>query len=340
MEEAEQLLSQSVEEKTMEEEEEIVESLLERMNNSVAIVEWCNGDWASLLRTLKGEAKVTEQSRATDGKEGYVEILLNAGECIGRLKARLKRIQRKLDTKRRTPFDSVAAVSSQHVAESLSNSGLQISLPKLQLQTFDGNLQQWQEFWDIFNASVHQQQSLPTVAKFSYLKSILKGTAAVAISGISVNNENYDVALRLLRERFGRPEKIIELLYSKLQVIPRCSNKLMDIKHTGDSIEKILRQLEAQNEPINLQRMLIQQLLAKFPADFLNPKSQQLHGQWKTCRKVIVCQINIQENVSRFVTSTNVHGKGQGEHDHVDKVKGYHEYHIDNTTKILCRGVQ
>ena len=72
MEEAEQLLSQSVEEKTMEGEEEIVESLVERMNNSVAIVERCNGDWASLLRTLKGEAKVTEeeeQSRAADGKE-------------------------------------------------------------------------------------------------------------------------------------------------------------------------------------------------------------------------------------------------------------------------------
>ena len=198
-----------------------------------------------------------------------------------------------MDTKRRTPFDSVAAVSSQHVAESLSNSGLQISLPKLQLQTFDGNLQQWQEFWDIFNASVHQQQSLPPVAKFSYLKSILKGTAAMAISGISVNNENYDVALRLLRERFGRPEKIIELLYSKLQVIPRCSNKLMDIKHTGDSIEKILRQLEAQNEPINSQRMLIQQLLAKFPADFLLKleQSKEPTTPWtmENLRKVIVC---------------------------------------------------
>ena len=40
-------------------------------------------------------------------------------------------------------------------------------------------------------------------------------------------------------------------------------------------------------------------------------------------RKVIICQVNIQENVSHFV-STNVHGKGRCEHDHVNKVKGYH----------------
>ena len=113
----------------------------------------------------------------------------------------------------------------------------------------------------------------------------------------------------------------------------------MDIKHTCDSIEKVLRQLEAQNEPINLQRMLIQQLLAKFPADFLLKleQSKEPTTPWtmENLRKVIVCQIDIQENVSRFVTSTNVHGKGQGEHDHVDKVKGYREYHTDNTHEQL-----
>ena len=64
--------------------------------------------------------------------------------------------------------------TNQPVAGGLSNGGLQVSLPKLQLQTFDGNLQQWRE---IFDAAVHQQQGLPPVAKFSYLKSILKGTA-------------------------------------------------------------------------------------------------------------------------------------------------------------------
>ena len=90
---AEQLLLQSVNGKMMEEEEEIVEDLVERMNNNVSVVEHCINDWANLLRTLKGEAQVTEedeQSRTADGKEGYVEILLNSGKCIGQLKSRLK----------------------------------------------------------------------------------------------------------------------------------------------------------------------------------------------------------------------------------------------------------
>jgi len=81
---AEQLLSLPVEEKTMEEEEEVIEDLVERMNNNISVVERCINDWMTLLWSLKEEAKVTEeeeQSRAADGKEGYVEILLNSGEC-------------------------------------------------------------------------------------------------------------------------------------------------------------------------------------------------------------------------------------------------------------------
>jgi len=43
------------------------------------------------------------------------------------------------------------------------------------------------------------------------VRSVLKGTAAMTISGIAVNDDNYDLALKLLRERFGRPEKIVEM---------------------------------------------------------------------------------------------------------------------------------
>ena len=45
---------------------------------------------------------------------------------------------------------------------------LRVNLPKLQLPVFDDNLQQWQEFWDIYKATIHEQQTMPAVSKFSY----------------------------------------------------------------------------------------------------------------------------------------------------------------------------
>ena len=60
-----------------------------------------------------------------------------------------------------------------------------VSLPKIQLPTFNGGLQRWQGFWDIFHSSV-DEQALPKVMKFNYLKGTLRGAAATAIEGIPV----------------------------------------------------------------------------------------------------------------------------------------------------------
>ena len=57
IEEAERLLAQSLEGKTMEEEEESIEGLIERMNNNVSVVKRCNDDWASLLKTAGAEGR-------------------------------------------------------------------------------------------------------------------------------------------------------------------------------------------------------------------------------------------------------------------------------------------
>ena len=46
---------------------------------------------------------------------------------------------------------------------------LRVNLSKLQLPVFDGNLQQWQEFWDIYKATIHEQQTMPAVSKLNYL---------------------------------------------------------------------------------------------------------------------------------------------------------------------------
>ena len=129
-------------------------------------------------------------------------------------------------------------------------------------------MQQWPEFWDMFKTSI-DEQGLPKVSKFNYLKSVLKGTAATVISGLSISNDNYDLAIALLKERFGRSEVIVESLYAKLQSLPRSQNKFTEIQRTYDCIEKLLRHLEAQGESLNNQRMLIQLVLHKFPTEII-----------------------------------------------------------------------
>ena len=100
MEEASAILSSPVEEKMIEELEFQVEEIIKRVNTSVSPIERCNRDWANLLRDVKGEEKVKEEKefeRAADGKDGYIEALLDAGDVVARLEARLRQIMRKIE---------------------------------------------------------------------------------------------------------------------------------------------------------------------------------------------------------------------------------------------------
>ena len=83
------------------------------------------------------------------------------------------------------------------------------------------------------------KQNIPKVSKFSYLKGALRGSAFVAISGISVTEYNYDTAITLLKEKFGSKGSIIETLYAKLHHLPTSSGKFNDIKHTHNSVERL-----------------------------------------------------------------------------------------------------
>ena len=57
-------------------------------------------------------------------------------------------------------------------------------------------------FLNGLNSEMHLNQ--PFIDKFNYLKAQLKGTASEAISGLELTQENYNIAINLLKERYGK----------------------------------------------------------------------------------------------------------------------------------------
>ena len=92
---------------------------------------------------------------------------------------------------------------------STTSAPVEAKLPKLTLPEFGGEVQEWLPFWEQFSAVVHEKEDLPVVTKFSYLRSLLTGEAKKAIAGLSLTASSYTTACDILKERFGRTEKII-----------------------------------------------------------------------------------------------------------------------------------
>ncbi|CAG2200378.1 unnamed protein product [Mytilus edulis] len=139
-----------------------------------------------------------------------------------------------------------------------------VKLPKLEIMGYNGDKQKFKEFWDQFEVTVHKNTKLSNVEKFSYLKSKLHGTAQSAISGLQLSNENYDVAIDILKDRFGDIQNAVNAHYVELINLSCASNRTSELRFLYDKIERNLRSLEALNQNID-QDVFISMITTKLP---------------------------------------------------------------------------
>ena len=125
-----------------------------------------------------------------------------------------------------------------------------MKLPTLQIPTFSGNPLKRTAFWDAFNAAVHENASLSAVEKFTYLRGRLTGEALSSLSGVPLTNDNYLVALDLLKERFGDVQTIVDAHYVALINLPAASTESSSLRTLYDTMEQQFRSLEALGQDI------------------------------------------------------------------------------------------
>ena len=97
------------------------------------------------------------------------------------------------------------------------------------------------EFWDSFEGSIHNNKGLSDRDKFDHLKGLLDGLATLAVIGFTLTSANYEAVIKMLQERFGRPEEISQAHYDGMMQlksvvddrgIPKKESSLMKWRHT------------------------------------------------------------------------------------------------------------
>ena len=165
-----------------------------------------------------------------------------------------------------------------HEDDRLSNAGSTASadlssvrLPKLELPRFDGTITKWQQFWDNFSAVV-DSTDLADIRKFTYLQSLLDGEASRTIAGLALTSKNYPVACKLLKERFGRRERIV---FAHLQGLlsmgvggQERSAPTYELRKLQEELLTHIRSLEVYNiQGENYGVVLTPVILSRLPAD-------------------------------------------------------------------------
>ena len=144
------------------------------------------------------------------------------------------------------PDDSISVAAAGSASSQFSSKPH--SLPKINLPTFSGAFMEWVSY-EQFNAIVHNSD-IPSVSKFVYLQSVLKGEAKAVIQGLSLTEEHYLIARDLLEQRYGRKEKLIfahiqELL--NIQIPSNVKSKVTPLWELQDKLLTNIRCLEKLN---------------------------------------------------------------------------------------------
>jgi len=117
--------------------------------------------------------------------------------------------------------DKASNTSAHNASQISSSSGHRNQLAPIPLPSFDGNIQEWSSFFDIFRAIVHEGNDYSDAQKFYYLRSCLQGQALDLVRSIPINDGNYSVVVERHKQRYDNPSLVIQSHIRSLLECPR-----------------------------------------------------------------------------------------------------------------------
>ena len=178
-----------------------------------------------------------EQGIATDDLEAEITNTEEYKERVITMRSRAQRVIQ--------ASDSVS--SPRRFAGERTPTQNSVKLPKLTIQKFCGDVSLWRDFWNQFETAIHKNETLSKTERFIYLKSYLTGAAAKTVAGLMLTERNYDHALELLRDRYGRKDIVVNMHMTKLlnlTPVKRASD-VVALRELYDECEIQIRSLES-----------------------------------------------------------------------------------------------
>ena len=253
--------------KQAEEDRFIAWRLIERMLASITFddcdMEELRDQRESLVRANKRLEENTTKVELRQKKAGVpVEERLDTVERHEMQAMKVSSVLRKIEKKLKSDM------STPNTDANIRYTG--IRLPKMELKTFDGNVRRWHEFWESFEHGVHNNASLHDHQKLQYLKNCLRGAAFVTISDLDMKGDHYDVAVRLLKERYGHKTVLRKSHLDGLESLPAVSNSydLQKLKRFYDELECHVKALAAIGvQSVEYATTMVPKIISKLPME-------------------------------------------------------------------------
>ncbi|XP_065087240.1 uncharacterized protein LOC135708973 [Ochlerotatus camptorhynchus] len=133
---------------------------------------------------------------------------------------------------------------------------------QIKLQSFNGEIDEWLSFGDLFTSLIHWKTDLPEVEKLHYLKGCLQGEPKTLIDSLQVTAANYQVAWAKLLKRCNNSKQLKKRQIQSLLKLPILSKESVNELHSlVEGFEKIVQTLDQIVQPVDYKDLLLVNLL-------------------------------------------------------------------------------
>ncbi|XP_055585373.1 uncharacterized protein LOC129738208 [Uranotaenia lowii] len=148
---------------------------------------------------------------------------------------------------------------SIHVSDHSHSGGFDhVRLPQIKLQWFNGNIDEWLGFRDLFISLIHNKQDLPEVEKFHYLKGCLQGEPKSLIDPLQITRANYIVAWDMLLKRYNNSKQLKKRQVQSLFKLPSLTKEsVCELLQLLEGFERIVNTLDQVLEPTDYKDLLL-----------------------------------------------------------------------------------
>ncbi|VDL81318.1 unnamed protein product [Nippostrongylus brasiliensis] len=137
-----------------------------------------------------------------------------------------------------------------------------VQLAPLPIPKFSGKVWEWENFWSIFDYSVHSR-NIADIHKMNYLTEALQGEARRAVQQFQVSGSSYMMAIDHLKRKYGNPQLLLNELAGRLEKCHACSRRIEDQRTLYEEVSSIINQMKLKGESID-NILLQKQVLSKF----------------------------------------------------------------------------
>jgi len=154
-----------------------------------------------------------------------------------------------LEVLRKTKAAHDVAPAVAPVEASTSSPTHRTTLPRIQLPPFFGLYQDWPSFRDLFSSIIGQDTAISQVEKLHYLRTCLKGEAALLIGDLPVTGENFIRAWTELTRHYENKRLLVRSYLARFSSLPALKGEsasdlrklLHGVINTVSSLESIDR---------------------------------------------------------------------------------------------------